>query len=1329
MEKKYDWQRYWHKIGDDPRIIDGFLYVWKEFEITSFPFDKISETPGLVLLGEPGMGKSYEIKKIFRTEIEDEDRKDYFNLNSFGDENRLVRKIFESEKIRKWKEESGFFYLYIDSLDEALLNINTLSNLLSDEINELPADRLFLRLACRSAQWSSFSKLNNRIRELWSGEKSEIIQLAPLTIEDVRIAAEYEGQNSEKFFTEVTNKGVGPLAAKPVTLNLLLNIFKETSELPSRQFELYERGCLALSEEDYEDKPASREKDQLTRDQRLRIASRIAAILMFSNKSAIWIGQDTGEQNNADIFISTLLPYTEKNFDGSEFQISQNGVLETIRKGLFKGDGTNRVNFTHQTFAEFLAAWYLDHREISDESVTKIIGQDYVHPQLYETSAWIASKNTSIAKHLLKIAPLVLLRSDVPSEEEFKYDLTERLLDFFENEESFDIDQYQYFQKLNHSRISTQLKPYILDKTKGWVVRNVAINIARSCKVTDLQTEMIELALNKEEVYRIRLNALFSVKDFGNDETMLKLEQLISDDTETDQDIDLKFYALEALWPKFISTQKLFDELDESPRNYSYFLSHTLGEELRKEDLPVALDWLLEKVKREGHLSYDMERLAEEIMLKAWDYLEEKDVLTKFAKISFAYFKTYQDSFAREINKQRGIEDDRGTERRRRVLLETLSLINKDEDWWDFSYSNIFSFRYTDAKWMINEWSESNDALIKSKILYLLKSWLLSSYGYYSSGADPSFLDEVYKTYQTTPVFRDEFSIFFSPIYIDSVEAEESRIHFRKMLEARNKWKMETKEEENLSPSPKEMVLVALTEFEDGDINSWWKKINYLMMFLPNGHSNVSENNFDLTKFPVWKEIDGETKDRIIRAAELYLKKGDPRTNDWIGKDAPYRPADAGYRALCLIEQFEPEIFGNLDKEVWLRWAPAVYFVWPDSGDNNLEKQQKMIAIAYKFVPNAILDAVDKEIDRENNKKEPYLRLYKLDLCWDNELRTILKNRLNKKDLISTLFSQILYKLFELNDRNAEIIACGRIKYPVPEEKKAQDEMLISARLLIQYGKAICWSEIWKILIEDAEYGKELIESAVHGISSGRGEFLRLSEEQTADLFLWLSKYYPQSKDPVHRGSYAPTVRDDIVQWRNSFLYSLVETGTRESVSQILRIKNTLPDSAWLKPFLIDATEKMHEKTWDPLNPHDLLALFNLEDKRARFSMLEEELEEFGKKKMLADRLAHRNARFEAVERLFLIGIVILAGVGIVIYFGWEKMEVWVWIVSICLWLVFTGVSSWYLNDHYFPLLPGKILEREKSKMYEKYKINLLEGKSISEELEKARRELRNIES
>jgi hypothetical protein len=447
---KYSWQRYWRKSPESRPLPDGFLSVWEKYETVYFPISEFADIQCLILLGEPGMGKSTEIKRMFENFTETETSKKLFhNLSSSPDTSHLYKKIFEHQKFIDWKNGSGTLHLFLDSLDEALFHIETLSALLIDEFNEVQTHRLFVRLACRAAEWSGLSKFENELQALWGEKNFQILHLAPLQRRDIVEAAQIDKSNGESFLKEVIEKRVSTLAAKPVTFELLLNLFKRNSQFPASQSELYERGCLALLEEDQEIKTSERH-DVLTAEQRFLISARIASVMIFSNKSSIWIGRDTGEKTEADISISELVGFSERGKSG-EFFVDEKHIEITILKGLFTSHSPNRIRFSHQTFAEFLSAWYLNHRDLKDETVIKLIGEKYLYPQLYETSAWIAARRQNIFRHLMKIAPIILLRSDVISaDENLRFELATRVLEVFDNEEARDTWIWGHYDKLRN---------------------------------------------------------------------------------------------------------------------------------------------------------------------------------------------------------------------------------------------------------------------------------------------------------------------------------------------------------------------------------------------------------------------------------------------------------------------------------------------------------------------------------------------------------------------------------------------------------------------------------------------------------------------------------------------------------------------------------------------------------------------------------------------------------------------------------------------------------------------------------------------------------------
>ena len=82
-------------------------------------------------------------------------------------------------------------HLYIDSLDECLLRIDSVAALLADEIPKYPLDRLKLRIACRTASWPPLLE-----RALKSGYGEDLFvatELVPLRRVDVLQAATLSG--------------------------------------------------------------------------------------------------------------------------------------------------------------------------------------------------------------------------------------------------------------------------------------------------------------------------------------------------------------------------------------------------------------------------------------------------------------------------------------------------------------------------------------------------------------------------------------------------------------------------------------------------------------------------------------------------------------------------------------------------------------------------------------------------------------------------------------------------------------------------------------------------------------------------------------------------------------------------------------------------------------------------------------------------------------------------------------------------------------------------------------------------------------------------------
>jgi hypothetical protein len=103
-------------------------------------------------------------------------------------------------------------FLHLDSLDEALLRIDTIANLLASELPGLPTDRLSIRIACRTAVWPA-DTLGVALNSIW-GEASGAFELAPQRRRDVFTALENRGIVTEDFLQALFSAQAVPFPRK-----------------------------------------------------------------------------------------------------------------------------------------------------------------------------------------------------------------------------------------------------------------------------------------------------------------------------------------------------------------------------------------------------------------------------------------------------------------------------------------------------------------------------------------------------------------------------------------------------------------------------------------------------------------------------------------------------------------------------------------------------------------------------------------------------------------------------------------------------------------------------------------------------------------------------------------------------------------------------------------------------------------------------------------------------------------------------------------------------------------------------------------------------------
>lgn len=1186
--KTYNWKRFWcprdgkFSLSDGGFLVDPESEYGRAFHPDVLPFDLISNNNCLVLLGEPGIGKSVTIKNevsVINSKI-DEKQLIEIDLRQFSSEDRLVNNLFHNQKIVEWLNNNYELHVFLDSLDEGLLNIRTVAAILSEGFKKLKLgkNRLFLRIACRTADWPlSLEKSLNEIFERSFG----IFELIPLRKIDVEEAAKKSDINPEDFLSEVDRMETAPLANKPVTLNFLLDIFKKDNCFPSDKVELYKQGCRILCEENNLGRRDAKHTGSLNPDQRMIIAARVAAITIFSNRFAIWRGTGSDDIPKEDVPIKEIYGSFEK-VKGKDIYIDEVEINETISTGLFSSRGAKRMGWAHQTYAEFLAAWYLTKHDMDLKQKINLITHpgdpdNKLVPQLHETAAWLASMDDEILAHIIKVEPDVLLKSDVANKSvEVRKSLLESLLNLYDKQEQAHDhwDLYSYYHKLDYPGISEQLRPFIIDPTKNVTVRAFAIDIATTCKVEDLQSDLVEIALNKSENHQIRHDAAFAIKVFGNNKNKEKLRPLIYCGIDEDPNDGLKGIALSALWPiKLISTKEFFDILTIPKQEnfigiYRTFLSQEFSEYLPEEDIPLALGWV--KIQKSRHeLPYAMGDFLSSIMFKAWEHIENPDILKSFAEAALSRLKFYD-----------GILDDRhhtqdktlmdNFERRKDLIITMIPLLKKVGDCFFLSQISFFD----DIPWMIERLQLETDD--KRKEIW---SELIFRNFY---PADFETINLILQICNKKPILYEKFKDYIEAVELDSSKAKEIKKRHEQINRVRNK------EKKLLDPPPKERIRLLLEKCVAGDLKRWHDLVLNMTLEIDSDRYGSAWET-DLTMLPGWKNADKETKDRIVRIATEYVTKEKPETKSWLGENSYPRSVFSNFAALRLLSDFD--LINSVPIERWKFWAPFLVD-YPIFGEEKYRMYyDKFIKLAYANAPDEIIKTLDFLLKKQKNGNV----IEKLESCWDKRLQNFLFEKLKDKYTNPECMGNILRKLLEHQVGEAKKFAESIIpENPSPLSAVENEKAFVAASMLMEYTSDSDWEFIWPITQKKVDFVKKLLLHVEGRFTNHLA--LKINEKQLADLFIWLEVNFPYSQISSNwPDDWVGDITEDkrLYELKNKFISSLRDRGTPQACKAIQKIKDKFPGLDWLKRTLFKAKKLTRRNTWNPVLPNEILDIVN----------------------------------------------------------------------------------------------------------------------------------------
>ena len=303
-----------------------------------------------------------------------------FDLGAEPDLASLKETILTSPEVAAWLKGTGDLVMLLDGFDEAHASLGKLPDQLLRLIGTLPAARLKLRIASRTAVWSP--RLEDGLADRWPDLQRLV--LAPLTQQDAQKAAEATLGNGPAFLNEVTARDLGVLAARPLTLSLLMTVQREDGKLPADRTDLYKRAMTALARENNErriEEPSAATAYPV--QERLRVARRLAAVSLCSGRTVIYPTQ-TAKTPGTGLAVDDIA--RTRHEKAVFLQVLSSGLCTSSVGGGVLVGGTTRSGNSSPPRLSRTCCWPRGHHLLSGPPPF-----EQVIPQLDGVAAWVAA--------------------------------------------------------------------------------------------------------------------------------------------------------------------------------------------------------------------------------------------------------------------------------------------------------------------------------------------------------------------------------------------------------------------------------------------------------------------------------------------------------------------------------------------------------------------------------------------------------------------------------------------------------------------------------------------------------------------------------------------------------------------------------------------------------------------------------------------------------------------------------------------------------------------------------------------------------------------------
>lgn len=484
-------------------------------ESNTSTFDQFFKHSNVVLLGEPGAGKTHLFKSAAS------------KLNG----KFLPIRLFLVSRIEQLSNQ----HLFIDGLDEKRASRND-DSVIDDIARQLMAlNQAKVFISCRERDWLGDTDLAVLNSYFENNGGVVVLRLKPLSREEqVNVLKSAGYMSADEFLAQAEQKELHDFLSNPQSLLMMAEVVKQGS-WPESRLELFTKSaCILLKEHNCQKSRQAYDSEEL-----IDTAGAICAIRLFSDVDGISIA-DSEFHTSYPSYRTVTLCEKEK-------------VLAALQRRLFVNiPGVEAVDYVHRTLAEYLAAVWLA-KQIKNglpiRRIKTLFSNDGVPTsELRGLHAWLPVLLPEHCKTFIDADPLgVLIYADAGSL------TTSAKLSLLSSMEKLSGDNPWFYSRYDHNiSLPNFVEPGILSAVKDYLetitissrFRILLLDIIDSGKpYADLAPSLLKVVTGEHCCQAERTGALSCLSKLSLPDTQVK--KLFEESTDSDEEsLVFKAYIL-----------------------------------------------------------------------------------------------------------------------------------------------------------------------------------------------------------------------------------------------------------------------------------------------------------------------------------------------------------------------------------------------------------------------------------------------------------------------------------------------------------------------------------------------------------------------------------------------------------------------------------------------------------------------------------------------------------------------------------------------------------------------------------------------------------------